>query len=111
MGRRMLAAVRPMARFSRSTAMARVLRTCTVSVRGLVFILILPTAMELFRKPDWFYRAILCMGRRSGAALLAMARSSPSTPIAQVLRTYIILQQPLVLLLPPTATERIRLLD
>ena len=66
---------------SRSTLMARVLRTCIISRVA---------ATELIRLPDWFYRAVPCMGRRLMAAIRAMARCSPSTPMARVLRTCII---------------------
>ena len=82
-----------MARCSPSTPMARVLRPCIVSSGY-------GSKTELIRMPDWFYRATPCMGQRSAAALRAMARCSPSTPMARVLRPCIAS--------PAAATELLR---
>src|SRR6185369_10724137 len=72
MARRSLAAGRDWARCSSSTPMARVLRTCIIS---------LPLAeTELLRLPDWFCRATRFMERGARAACLR------STRTGQVLR-------------------------
>src|SRR5436190_19748366 len=42
--------------------------------------------MEQFRPPGYYYLATSCTGRRSMAAVLAMARCSPSTPMVRGLR-------------------------
>ena len=52
MGRHLKAGLRVMARCSRSTPMAQVLRTCIISRQPPVLILTSPTAMEFFRTPD-----------------------------------------------------------
>ena len=63
---------------------------------------------ELLRMPVWFYRATPCMGRRILAAFTAMARCSPSAPMAPVLRPCTLSQQALVLgPILSTATEPI----
>ena len=48
------------------------------------------------------------MGQRIMVAARAVARCSPSTPMAPVLPTCIVLQQPHLLILIPTAMEAIR---
>src|ERR1022692_2340062 len=88
--------------------MAQVLRTYIVS-RQILAILHMAIATELFRIPDCFYRAIRCMGRREQAAVRAMARCLPSTPMAQVLRTCTVSRPPLALPHTATAMELLRL--
>src|ERR1039458_3863906 len=77
MERRLLAAVRAMARCLPFTRMARVLRPCIV---------LLTATMDLIRMAVWFYPATSCMGRRLRAAVRAMARCLPFTRMARVLR-------------------------
>ena len=67
-----------------------------------------PTATGLIR-PDCFYRATRCMGRRFAAEVQAMARRSKSTPMARASRSCIVSRQRLpLLLLPPTVMEFVR---
>ncbi len=82
MARLQAAAPMAMARFSASAPMARTLRFCMLFPPPPV--LRPATAKELFRKPDWFYRAPPCMGRPIKAAPIPMAPCSPSTPMARV---------------------------
>src|ERR1700722_358989 len=104
MGQRLVAAVRARERCSPSTPMARVLRP---------YIALLMAATDVIRRPGWSCRAEACTGRRTVAAVRAMGRSSPSTPMAQVLRPSIRSRQHLDLrvLLARTATELIREAD
>src|SRR6266850_2082738 len=60
MGRRALAAIQVMARYSQSTPMVRDLRTCIVSQQ--LLILTSPTTTELIRTAGWLFRATPCMG-------------------------------------------------
>src|SRR5258708_3309865 len=104
MGRQRLGAVRALARCSRSTPMARVLRPCIVSQQSsLILIQTAPIAMEPIRSGDWFYRATACMGRQSLAAVRAMAQFLDLARMARVLRSCIVsaghLRSLLVLLL------------
>src|SRR5437773_5121232 len=105
MGRHRVGAVGDKGRCSRSTLMARGLRICIVSRHFLVLIIL--TAMELIRKPHWFYPATPYMGRRLEAAVRAKARSSHSTRMARALRPSIVSRKYLIILIP-TATEQIR---
>src|SRR5882762_6206840 len=101
MGRRLVAVFGTMARCSGSTPIARVLTPGIGLRQPLVFLLL--TATELFRMPDWLYRATPCMARRTRAAVLDMARCSPSTSMARVLLPCIVSLA--------AATELIRLGD
>jgi uncharacterized repeat protein (TIGR03803 family) len=66
-----------------------------------------PTVMELSPIRDWYYRVTFCMGLHPVAAFRAMARCSPSRPMAAGLLTSITFP-PLATELPSTATERRR---
>src|SRR5437773_1982394 len=88
MGRRVVAAVRAVARCSPSTPMARFLRPCigsqepTPEMHLQQEIYCRSTPTKKVRLPDGFYRATPFMVRRVVAAVRPLERSSPSTPWA-----------------------------
>src|SRR6266446_6900151 len=106
MGRRLVAAILDLDTSSPRTPTAPVLQIGIIS-RQLTLILpvSLPTATELIRRSDYFYRATPCMGRRRMAAVRVLARCSPSTPMARVLGSCIFSRP--VVTTAPTATQLI----
>src|SRR5207249_3451846 len=112
MGRPLRGAVLAMVLCSRLTPIGQALRLCTPSPA---------VATELIRLPDWFYRATPCMERQLVEAIcgieipawgMAVARCSPSTLMAPVLRPCTISRPSrgiLADLFAQTMTELIRL--
>jgi uncharacterized repeat protein (TIGR03803 family) len=96
MARRLMVAVRVMARCSPSTLTARALQICIAS----------SIAMEQTHLPVWLCRAVRCMEQHFLEAVTAMARYLKSTLLVRILRTCTPSRQPLALLIP-TPTERI----
>src|SRR5438445_8593437 len=92
MGRLATVAPRVTETCSPATPTARVLRPCIVSPQPLLLL----TPTELVRM-GWFYRGTRFTGRRGVAAARALARCSPSTLMAQILRPCILSRQPPVM--------------